>query len=159
PDPESCGSGCKATGEALTGAHAGQPLSCEITVFAVPTPSREAEGNTAGGDMGKPSADPAQSQDPAHAWKLLAREPGDPTGIRSGVADRPEKVVDRTSGMYACGKSDSRILPEKPPNKGARPAEAVEGRRPIEGNSVQVPAPQTLSWTGASCGLHWVRVA
>jgi hypothetical protein len=40
-----------------------------------------------------------------------------------------------------------------------RPAEAVEGRRPIEGNSVQAPAPQTQSWTGASCGLHRVRIA
>ena len=30
PDPESCDSGRKATGEALTGAHAGQPLSCVI---------------------------------------------------------------------------------------------------------------------------------
>ena len=30
PDPESCVDGRKAGGEALTGAHAGQPLSCEI---------------------------------------------------------------------------------------------------------------------------------
>ena len=49
PDPESCDSGRKATGEALTGAHAGQLLSCEITVSGVPTPSTEAEGNTASG--------------------------------------------------------------------------------------------------------------
>ena len=31
PDPESCGVGREAGIEALTGAHAGQPLSCEIT--------------------------------------------------------------------------------------------------------------------------------
>ena len=29
PDPESCGSGRKASAEALTGAHAGQPSSCD----------------------------------------------------------------------------------------------------------------------------------
>jgi hypothetical protein len=31
PDPESCVVGREAKGEALTGAHAGQPLSCEIS--------------------------------------------------------------------------------------------------------------------------------
>jgi len=82
PDPESCVGGRKDAGEALTGAHAGQPSSCVITVFGVPTLSREAEGNTASGAMGKPSADPAQSQETVHAWKLLAREPGGPAGIR-----------------------------------------------------------------------------
>jgi len=38
PDPESCGSGRKASAEALTGAHAGQPSSCEIRQSGVPTP-------------------------------------------------------------------------------------------------------------------------
>jgi hypothetical protein len=33
--PESCGGGRKAVGEALTGAHAGQPSSCEITLSGV----------------------------------------------------------------------------------------------------------------------------
>ena len=36
PDPESCGGSRKATVEALTGAHAGQPTSCEITFSGVP---------------------------------------------------------------------------------------------------------------------------
>src|SRR5215471_11881349 len=62
PDPESCDGGREATGEALTGAHAGQPSSCEITVSGVPTLSTQAEGNTVGGATGKPSADPAQSK-------------------------------------------------------------------------------------------------
>ena len=38
PDPESCVDGRKAGGEALTGAHAGQPSSCEIMQSGVPTP-------------------------------------------------------------------------------------------------------------------------
>ena len=46
PDPESCVGVGNATGEALTGAHAGQPSSCEIPQSGVPTLFSEAEGNT-----------------------------------------------------------------------------------------------------------------
>ena len=62
PDPESCVDGRKAGGEALTGAHAGQPWSCEIRQSGVPTPVSEAEGHTGIGATGKPIADPAQSK-------------------------------------------------------------------------------------------------
>ena len=37
-DPESCASRRKATGEALTGAHADPALSCEIKSSGTPTP-------------------------------------------------------------------------------------------------------------------------
>ena len=36
-DPESCAGDREVAGEALTGAHAGQPLSSEITLSGVPT--------------------------------------------------------------------------------------------------------------------------
>ena len=62
PDPESCVDGRKAGGEALTGAHAGQPLSCEIRQSGVPTLFSEAEGHTEVGATGKPISDPAQSK-------------------------------------------------------------------------------------------------
>jgi hypothetical protein len=42
PDPESCVDGRKAGGEALTGAHAGQPSSCEISWFGMPSVRRKA---------------------------------------------------------------------------------------------------------------------
>ena len=61
PDPESCADGRKAGGEALTGAHAGQPSSCEIRQSGVLTLLSEAEGHTAIGVRGEPVADPAQS--------------------------------------------------------------------------------------------------
>jgi len=48
PDPESCVVGCEAAIEALTGAHAGRVLSCEIIATGVPTPYHEAEGHTTG---------------------------------------------------------------------------------------------------------------
>jgi hypothetical protein len=82
PDPESCVGDRKGVGEALTGAHAGQPSSCEIRSSGVPTPLSEAEGHTEGGAVGKPSIGPRAVGDPAHAWKLFARETGDPTGTR-----------------------------------------------------------------------------
>jgi hypothetical protein len=47
PGPESCVANRKATIEALTGAHAGRALSCEIIATRVPTSFRMAEGNTA----------------------------------------------------------------------------------------------------------------
>jgi hypothetical protein len=48
PDPESCVAGRKATTEALTGAHAGWVLSCEIIATGVPTSFSKAEGHTGG---------------------------------------------------------------------------------------------------------------
>ena len=62
PDPESCGSGRKASAEALTGAQAGQPWSCEIRQSGMPTLLSEAEGYTASGAHGEPLAGPAQSE-------------------------------------------------------------------------------------------------
>jgi hypothetical protein len=46
PGPESCVASRKATIEALTGAHAGRALSCEIIATRVPTLFNYAEGHT-----------------------------------------------------------------------------------------------------------------
>ena len=62
PDPESCARAGNDTGEALTGAHAGQVSSCEISLSGVPTPLSEAEGNTEQGVMASLARDPAQSK-------------------------------------------------------------------------------------------------
>ena len=110
PDPESCVDGRKAGGEALTGAHAGQPSSCEIMKTGVPTLLTGAEGNTTAGVTGKPTVDPAQSKTLRMRGNSLHGNREIPQASAPGVADRPEKVVDRTSGMYACGKSDGRVL-------------------------------------------------
>jgi RNA-directed DNA polymerase len=150
PDPESCGGGREAIGEALTGAHTGQPSSCEIMQTGVPTLLTGAEGNTTGGVTGKPTVDPAQSKTLSMCGNLLHGNREIPQApVADSATGRPEKVSDHTSGMHACGKSDGRVVPEKPSNKGRKPAEAVEERRPAKGNSVRAPAPQTLSWTSA----------
>ena len=76
-----------------------------------------------------------------------------------GVSGRPEKGDARASGMHARGKSDGRIVPEKPTNNGAThaPAEPVEGRRPTEGNGSQTAAHRTQRRACASIGLRRVR--
>ena len=48
PDPESCHFRRKTGMKALTGAHAGRVLSCEIIATGVPTSFSMAEGNTDG---------------------------------------------------------------------------------------------------------------
>ena len=157
---ESCTGGRKATGEALTGAHAGQPLSCEIRSIRVPTLLSYAEGNIREGVTGKPSLNPAQSQtlcthgNPSYEKREIPQVPA-----TNGEAGRSGKVADLTPDMHACGKSDGCIVPKKLPNKaGLNPvAEAVEGRQPTKGNTLQEAAPRTQSRTSASIPLQRVR--
>src|SRR5262249_10757506 len=138
PAPESCGSGRKASAEALTGAHAGQPSSCEIRQSGVPTPLSEAEGNTGTGASGEPVTDPGQSEalgmrgNSSHGNREIPAPPA-----ADGAAGRPEKATSRTSGVHGAGKSDGRIVPAKLPNKDGplTSAEGVEGRRPTKGKT------------------------
>ena len=64
PVPESCVVSREAGCEALTGAHAGGISSCEIIALRVPTPSRQAEGNTWRMRKREHSQDSAQSENP-----------------------------------------------------------------------------------------------
>src|SRR5262245_37129971 len=160
PDPESCGSGRKASAEALTGAHAGQPSSCEIRQSGVPTLLCEAEGNTGIGVIGKPVTDPAQSEtlcmrgNSSHGNREIPALPA-----ADGATGRSEKATSRTSGMHGAGKSDGCVVPEKPPNNGTRPTEAGEGRRPTEGNTPPQATCRTQSRDQVSSGLQRVREA
>ena len=95
PDPESCVGGRKDAGEALTGAHAGQPSSCEITSSGVPTLLVEAEGHTEGGVNGEPPADPAQSEtlsmrgNSSHGKREIPWAPAEWYGGSAGKGLRP----------------------------------------------------------------------
>ena len=111
--PESCDGGRKIAGEALTGAHAGQVSSCEIS-SGTPTPLSEAEGNIAGGAIGKPSTGPAQSQTLSTHGNFLHgnREIPRVSADEDGTADRSEKATCRPSDMHAFGKSDDCVVPE-----------------------------------------------
>jgi hypothetical protein len=62
--------------------------------------------------------------------------------------------------MHRGGKSDSPIVPVKPPNKAVGTvAEVVEGRGLAKGNLPERNAPRTLSRTGVSSALGRVRQA
>src|SRR5262245_28159741 len=157
PDPESCGSGRKASAEALTGAHAGQPLSCEIRPSGVPTPLSEAEGHTGGGDSGEPSPDPTQSKTLRMRGNSLHGNREIPmSSLADGSRDRSGKGTPRSPDVRDTGKSDGGIVPGKSSNNGRRPAEAMEGRPSTEGNSGQTATSPTQSGTDVSPGLQRV---
>jgi hypothetical protein len=88
PEPESCVAGRKATIEALTGAHAGRVLSCEIIATRVPTSFRRAEGNT-GGCAFASTRRTLRSLRPQACREAHAREPGDPSDARRGRCSGP----------------------------------------------------------------------
>ena len=81
--PESCVGVREGAGEALAGVRAGWAIEPRNdNQFGVPTSSRQAEGNIAGGAMRKPLADPARSE-PVHVRNLHVREPGGPVVARA----------------------------------------------------------------------------
>ena len=75
--PESCGHARKDVPEALTGVRAGRVLSRESLNAPGAHAVQEAEGNTNHPAMARDGG-PGVVEDPAHARKHLAREPGDP---------------------------------------------------------------------------------
>jgi hypothetical protein len=160
--PESCADGREAGREALTGVRADTVSSCEMLGHRGAESVRPDEGHTDGGASREPPTDPAQSETrstpgtSSHGTWEVPRASGG-----ASRSDRPEKASSRTSGMHACGKSDGRVVPEKPANGGPPegPEEPAEGRRPAEGNAEQDAAPRTQSRTRASYGLQGVREA
>ena len=139
--PESCADGREAVGEALTGGHAGQPSSSEITTSARrPCP-----------DKGKATLGSAPSEQPpgvAESETLSMRgssmrENRETPGIPPQPATeggRPEKATSRTSGVHVLGESDDLVVPTKRANKAGSQAvaESVEGRRSAKGNVLAV---------------------
>ena len=144
--PESCAGTREGAGEALTGVHTGRVLSCEINQSGTPTLFTCAEGETWHGASRESREGPAQSEtlcmcgNSSHGNREIPETPA-----RYDGAGRSEKAECRTSDMHVSGKSDGCIVPEKQPNEESMPPEAVEGRRPTEGNTLQAAAPRTQS--------------
>jgi hypothetical protein len=113
----------------------------------------------ADGAKREPAANAAESETLSMRGNSSREKREIPRVPAGSSAGRPDKVYDRTSGMYARGKSDDRVVPEKPPNKGVRevPAEAVEGRRSAKGNTIQAAATRTQSRLDALIALDRVR--
>ena len=60
--------------------------------------------------------------------------------------------------MHDDGKSDGLVLPARPPNNAGVPAaEAVEGRRPAEGNAAGKTRPGRSAGSGVPSALDRVR--
>jgi len=157
--PESCADVCESVGEALTGVRTGQPLSCEINLSGVPTSFTQMEGHIVHGATRESCTDPAQSETLSMCGNSLRGSREIPEVPADTLAGRSEKAKCRTSGMYASGKSDGCVVPEKPSNKGELLAEMAEERQPTEGNTLHEAAPRTQSRVGVSIGLQGVREA
>ncbi|SDG99629.1 hypothetical protein SAMN05428952_1003109 [Nitrosomonas sp. Nm132] len=68
------------------------------------------------------------------------------------------KVRDRNPVIHVAEKSDTSILPRKPPNNG-KPAEVEEGRGVAKGNAGEAPAGRTQNRGSALTGLERIRQA
>jgi hypothetical protein len=166
-DPESCAEAGNRMGEALTGAPAGQPSSSEITSPGVPTLYGEGEGHIRDGATREPRRNATESKtlgmrgNSLHGNRETPKASTTPNVRKTdGGAERPEKALGRTSGMYAFGESDGSIVPQKRTNKAdVSAAESVEERGPTKGNDLPVGhAPDTAPGTRGH-GLQGVRAA
>ncbi len=143
-DPESCAGVGNRVGEALTGAHAGQPSSSEITFPGVPTLYGEGESHIRDGVTREPSRNATESEtlcmrgNSLHGNRETPKAAAMPNANpANGGAERPEKALGRTSGVHACGESDGSIVPKKQANKAdVSAAEPAEGRELTKGNDL-----------------------
>ena len=153
PDPESCAGDGNIAGEALTGAHAGQLSSSEITSIGVPTLSTNGEGNMRSDANRKSPLDAAESEtlsmcgNSMHGNRETLEAP-----LPDGGRGRSEKACCRTTDMYVSRESDGPIVPE----------EAGEQSRPEGGGGVrggkgidQGKRHSNLTRTGHRAGEAW----
>jgi len=157
-DPESCGMHREVHVEALTGETDRPAIEPRNQNSGMPTLLSEAEGNMVHNDNRKLCADPTRSETLCMSGSLS--HGSSEISLVSG-AIRPDgvgKVNDRNPTIYANEKSDTSIVPEKLPNKGINPAEAMEGRGVAKGNANESPASRTQSRDkSSSMGLEGVR--
>ena len=173
PDPESCAGGGNIAGEALTGAHAGQPLSSEITSIGAPTLYCDGEGHTASSVIRELPAGAAESETLCmrgsflHGNRETLEVSGSPRARKArGDAERSEKALGRKSDAHVSRESDGPIVPKKRANKAAivlhmvpAAAESVEGRGPTKGNATRtLLAPDAVPGK-RGIGLRGVREA
>jgi len=156
-DPESCVAHREVWGEALTGDTGRPAIEPRNQEIGMPTELTISEGNTEHGVNRKPCSDPARSEtlcmpgsDLFGSWEVWA--------VPAKYAGGAGKVNSRNPAINATQKSDTLIVPGKPPNKG-KPAEVVEGRGVAKGNVEEAPADRAQNRTSASMGLQGIREA
>jgi len=156
-DPESCVAHREVWGEALTGDTGRPAIEPRNQEIGMPTELTISEGNTEHGGNRKSCSDPARSKtlsmpgsDLHRSWEVWEV----PVKYAGGAG----KVSNRNPAINATQKSDTPIVPGKPPNKG-KPAEVVEGRGVAKGNVEETPADRAQNRTPASMGLQGMREA
>ena|ERR1700676_3273099 len=136
-DPQSCAGDRKVPGEALTGAHTGQPLSSEITTSACrPCPDKGKATPEVPLSEGLPGA--AESKTLGMCGNSMRENRETPaTPAADGAAGRSEKASGRTADMHDAGESDDLVVPPKQTNNAGplAAAESVEGRGSAKGNA------------------------
>ena len=155
-DPESCVMHREVYREALTGETGRPAIEPRNNESGMPTQSQLTEGNTEHGANRKPCSDPARSETLCMSGSNLHRSwevSAVPVKLTGGAGKG-----NRNPAINAAEKSDTPIVPEKPPNKG-KPAEEVEGRGVAKGNAGEPPACRTQSREQASKGLEGIREA
>jgi RNA-directed DNA polymerase len=136
--PQSCADDRKVVGEALTGEHAGQPLSSEIIASVCrPSPDQGKATREAAHHRERP-LDTAESETLGTRANSMCENRETPEAPSAGGGEgRPEKAASLTSGTYVSGESDDPVVPTKRANKVGQPAtaESVEGRGSTKGNA------------------------
>lgn len=117
--PEPCVVVREGGGEASVGEHTGQPLSLAKIHIPGADAVAKAEGNT-GGRVSASARAAQRGRRTWHVWKLIAREPGDPTGRR-----RPDPLG-RGLGSRDC--ADPEVGPRHPGDCRARSNPAAPSR-------------------------------
>ena len=163
PSPESCVGIRKDAAEALTGEDAGEPLSREMTNSGLPTPSKQAEGNTGSGEKVSPDLRPRGRRPSAcieASWMGTERSP-EPVDGKSRLR-RVVKAEGRTTATNGPGKSDESVVSKKPANEDLPlwtwAEEQAEKRDSAKRNLDQDGTSRTQSRKhGVSPVLAWVR--
>ena len=139
PGPESCEGGRKAALEALDRGICRLGIELRNRVVQGADGVRQPEGNNVTRDSAS-AARPCGVEDPRHAEKLHAREPGDPVVAREQSAGRRENAMSDKSFMHGGGESYSGIVPAKQPNKSEpSPAEVCGGKAADQGEHAASP--------------------
>src|SRR5512142_1880830 len=110
PDPESCVGGRKDAGEALTGHTQASHRAAKSALRGADAVMRGGRPHR-GRRYWQAARGPRAVGDPEHAWKLFARETGDPRGTHrrwyDGSAGEGHKPQSRHARPWGVGRSNS----------------------------------------------------
>jgi len=159
--PESCGTVREDRVEALTGETGRPAIEPRNQPTGAPTLLTEAEGNMEHDATRKSCSGPTRSETLCTPGSF-SNESSEISSVSTpqGWVDGAGKGNPRNPAIYAGEKSDIPIRPEKCPNNGDKPAEGMEERGVVSGNSEEATAARAQNRDKpASKGLQGVREA